>query len=112
MDYINAPAGATHFRLFNALGVVSDFVYNSESKAYVPIEKKLNEKSNIAYSAYTDLFTTIGADLTITATLPGAPTMTADVSALNVIGIEFYQQVGTEYYLFASGHGAKIDVLF
>ena len=112
MDYINAPAGATHFRITNAIGVVSDFVFNAASKTYKPVEEKLNEIANITYSGFTDLFTTLGSDLSVTATLPGTPTMTTDVSVLNVIGIEFYQQVGTDYYLFASGHGAKIENIF
>ena len=112
MDYINAPAGATHFRISNAIGGLSDFVYNSVSKLYEPVEKDLNEKSNIAYSDYTELETAVASDLTITATLPGSPTMTANITLINVIGIEFYQKVGADYYLFASGHGAKIINLF
>jgi hypothetical protein len=49
---------------------------------------------------------------TVVATLPGSPTMTADVSAANVIGIEFYQEVNGSYYLFASGNAMKIANVF
>jgi hypothetical protein len=44
--------------------------------------------------------------------LPGSPTMTADVSVLNCIGIEFYQQVGANYYLFNSGNALKVQDIF
>lgn len=111
-NFINAPAGATHFRLINAISVVSDFAFNSTSNIYEPVDAALNEVSNIAYSGYLDLNSPIATSLSITATLPGTPTMTNDVSVLNSIGIEFYQQVGTEYYLFSSGNALKVENIF
>jgi hypothetical protein len=44
--------------------------------------------------------------------LPDAPTMNTDVTAIGSIGIEFYQQVGTNYYLFNAGNAMKIQELF
>ena len=109
---INAPAGATHFRIVNAIGVVSDYGFNAETKQYEPANDALNMKSNIVYSSYLDLNSNIAGDTTITAMLSGSPTIPAEVGVLNVIGIEFYQQVNSEYYLFASGHAAKINSTF
>ena len=108
---MSVPSGATHFRILNALSVISDFVFNATTGAYEPADSDLNEVSNIAYSAYTpiDVVTPL---LTITATLPGAPTMNTDVTAIGSIGIEFYQQVGTNYYLFNAGNAMKIQELF
>jgi hypothetical protein len=48
----------------------------------------------------------------ITATLPANPTMTADVTAIGCVGIEFYQQVSGNYYLFNTGNAMKIQDLF
>lgn len=112
LNFINAPAGATHFRLINAISVISDYAYNSTSNIYEPVNAALNELSDVAYSGYLDLATPIATSTTITATLPGSPTMTADVSVLNSIGIEFYQQVGVDYYLFNSGNALKIQTIF
>lgn len=112
LNYINAPAGATHFRIIHAVGAVSNYAYNSLSQSYEPVEQSQNQLSNVAYSAYLDVLANIGTDTTITAAFPGAPVLTADVTLLDVIGIEFYQQVGTEYYLFASGNAAKIQETF
>jgi len=112
MININVPAGATHFRIINAIGVVSDFAYQSTSKAYEPIEKKLNETSKVAYSDYLDVTVPTTADTTVTAALNGSPVMTADVAVINAIGIEFYQKVGTEYYLFTAGNSARIEKIF
>lgn len=112
LSFVNAPAGATHFRLINAISVISDFAFNPTSKIYEPIDASLNELSNVAYSGYLDLSTPITTTTTITATLPGSPSMTADVSVLSCIGIEFYQQVGSDYYLFNSGNSLKIQTIF
>jgi len=111
LNYLNIPSGATHFRIINALSVVSDFVYNSTTGSYEPADELLNEMSNIAYSDYTpvDAATTL---LAVTATLPGAPTITTDVAVLGSIGIEFYQKVGVNYYLFNAGNALKIQEVF
>ena len=108
-NYINAPAGATHFRLLNAISVVSDYKYNSTFRKYEPVDPTLNETGDVEYSAYLDLSVDT-SDLTITTTLAGTPS--SDVSVLNCIGIEFYQQVGSTYYLFASGNVMMIKDVF
>ncbi len=111
MNLINAPAGATHFRLMNAIAVVSDYQFNTNTGQYEPTDPTLNELSDVQFSAYTDLSTTTSA-ISITTALAGPPTMTASVSVLNCIGIEFYQQIGSDYYLFASGNAMRVDSLF
>lgn len=103
---INAPAGATHFRLINAINVVSNWVYDSGTGGYAPTDPTLSELSDVQYSAYLDLSATTPV-ITITTTLPGSPTMTAGVAVFNNIGIEFYQQVGSNYYLFNSGNALQ-----
>lgn len=111
LNYLNIPSGATHFRIINALSVLSDFVYNPTTGAYEPAEPSFNEMSNITYSDYTavDSLTPL---IEVISTLPGAPTLTTSVAVLASIGIEFYQQVGSNYYLFNAGNALKIqDVL-
>ena len=111
LNFINAPAGATHFRLINSVVSISDFQFNADDKTYERKEAALSELVDIQYSDYTALNVTT-APITLTATLPGSPTLTNDVSVLACMGIEFYQQVGSEYYLFNSGNALKIkDVL-
>lgn len=108
---ISAPAGATHFRLLNAIAVVSDWVYNSATGKYEATDNSLNEISDVGFSGYLSL-SAAAPNTVITTTLPGSPTMTASVSVLNCIGIEFYQKVGSNYYLFASGNAMRVDTLF
>jgi hypothetical protein len=107
-----APSGATHFRLINAVSVISDFSYNATTGIYEPIQPGLNETSNVAYSAYLDLNTDIAVPTVLTSDLPGAPEITDDVTVLNSVGIEFYQKAGNDYYLLNSGHALKIQSTF
>lgn len=111
LNFLNIPSGASHFRIVNAISVISDFVFNSATGAYEPAEPTLNELSNIAYSSYipVDAVTTL---VDVVATLPNAPTITTNVAVLGSIGIEFYQQVGVNYYLFNAGNAMKIQEIF
>lgn len=108
---IIAPNGATHFRLVNAVSVLSDFAFNATSGEYEPLDAVNNELSQIAYSDYLSLSEATGA-ISVVSTLPGSPTLSSDVSVINSLGIEFYQKVGSEYYLFSSGNALKIQKIF
>ena len=110
-DLISAPSGATHFRLINALAVLSDFSYNPTTGSYEPDDMVNNELTNIAYSPYIPLNASY-AGSTITATLPGAPVLDNKVSVVQCIGIEFFQEVNGNYYPFASGNCLKIEEVF
>jgi hypothetical protein len=112
LDYINAPAGATHFRILNGITVLSDVRWNNTSKTYEVVEPDMDTINILEYSNYLPIDSTIAGNTTIVAALPGAPTMSVDVSALNVIGIEFYQEVNGAYYLFASGNAMKVGNVF
>ncbi len=79
---VSPPAGATHFRLINALAVVSDFEYNDQTETYVPKDSDNNELSIVEYSDYLDVSTAIATSTVVTATLPGTPTLTNDDSVL------------------------------
>jgi hypothetical protein len=112
LNLISAPAGATHFRLIQALACISDFAYNQTTGTYEPINESVNELSNIAYSSYLDLSSPLSSPVMVTATLPGSPTLSANESVIQCVGIEFFQQVGSNYYLFNSGNALKIAEIF
>ncbi|MBC7494241.1 MAG: hypothetical protein H7221_04470 [Flavobacterium sp.] len=111
LNFISVPSGATHFRVLNSLSVISDFIFNAVTGAYEPADSDLNEVSNIAYSAFTPV-DTITTQIDVVATLPNAPTMNTNVTAIGSIGIEFYQQVGVNFYLFNAGNAMKIQDLY
>jgi hypothetical protein len=111
MNLLSIPSGATHFRIINAIAVLSDYVYNADTKTYEPTDPTLDKLNAVAYSDYlpVDALSTVQ---TIVATLPGTPTLTASASVINAIGIEFYQEVNTNYYVFNQGNAMKIKQVF
>ncbi len=111
MNLVNAPSGATHFRLITSLSVVSDFEYNATTDSYEAMDEELNEVNDVQYSDFLDLFTPTHAT-TLTAILPGEVLPTENTTVLQCIGIEFYQQVGGNFYLFASGNCLKVENAF
>ncbi len=92
--------------------MISDFAYNDKSNIYEAIDVDNNELSSIEYSDYLAIDEVPATDTVVTATLPGAPKVSKDMSVINCIGIEFYQQVGPNYYLFNSGNALKIQAIF
>ncbi|PCH66211.1 MAG: hypothetical protein COC01_08680 [Bacteroidetes bacterium] len=111
LDYINAPSGATHFRLINAVVSVSDYVLNVDTKKYVPSNDNQNGLSTVETSGHLRLDEPV-AQILLTAQLAGAPVLGVDVSLLNTIGVEFYQEVGGQFYLFASGNAMNVAEVF
>ncbi len=110
-DLIAAPSGSTHFRLINAMAVVADFTYNATTGTYEPDDIANNELSITEYSAYIPLNAAF-AGTTITATLPGVSTLGTNVTVLQCIGIEFFQEVSGNYYSFSSGNCLRIEDAF
>lgn len=111
-SFIAAPAGATHFRLLTAIGVVSDYVFNTTTLHYDATDPPLNTLSGITYGAITALNVTAPVNFSLVASLPGTPTMTLSVSVVQCFGIEFFQRVGTVDYLLAQGNAMKSVKLF
>lgn len=111
-SFIQAPSGATHFKLVHALGVLSDYEYNDTTQGYEPVNNALNTIGVVNRSAATALSVAAPVNFTLVATLPGTPTMVADVSVIQAMGIEFYQRVGTTDYLLAQGNCMKIIKVF
>ncbi|MBL7888007.1 MAG: hypothetical protein JNL24_00550 [Bacteroidia bacterium] len=111
-SFIDAPSGATHFRLLQAIGVVSDYVYNGTTLHYDPTDPLLNTLGAVNYSAITSLSSTVPVNFTLVANLPGTPTMTATVSVVQCIGIEFFQRIGSTDYLLAQDNCMKSVKLF
>jgi hypothetical protein len=111
-SFIHAPSGATHFRLLEAIGVVSDYSFNATTQHYDATDPLLNTLGAINYSAVTALNSAAPVNFSLVATLPGTPTMTATASVVQCVGIEFFQRVGANDYLLAQGNCMKSVKLF
>ncbi|MBG7610729.1 hypothetical protein IU405_00520, partial [Polaribacter sp. BAL334] len=52
LDRMNIPSGATHFKIINAITVMSDFEYNADTKVYEPKDFNLNGLTAVEDSGY------------------------------------------------------------
>jgi len=110
-DFIDAPAGATHFKLILALGTVSDFLYNNGTDDYEAASPGQNGLSIVELSTIRPLGAT-PSTFNLTATLTGSPVLDPEISAVVCLGIEFYQEVGGNFYAFSQDNAMKvIDVI-
>lgn len=112
IEAIQAPDGATHFQLIHALGVVSDFTYDGESKRYVPEEPALDTRGNVQYSDYFSLEGANVPEYTSTISLPGIAPLPDAVSVLHALGITFFQKIGSVQYPLKQVNALKIVEVF
>jgi hypothetical protein len=110
-NFINAPAGATGFRIAGAVGWLSDFSYDSSTQSYVADVPAQNSLGIAVYSPIKPL-NAASTLITLTATVPGGLTPAANVSCVACIGIEFYQNVNTVDYILAQGNAMRIAEVF
>jgi hypothetical protein len=111
-SFIYAPAGATHFALIHALGVVSDYVYEANLQDYEATDPELNGINVVSRSTVMPVSGAATGNISMAAVLPGSPTMTDSVSVVQCLGIEFYQRVGGSDYLLAQGNAMKVIKVF
>ncbi|MCB9186415.1 MAG: hypothetical protein H6601_06675 [Flavobacteriales bacterium] len=112
IDLVHSPTGATHFRLINAIVVVSNYKYITTSNKYEPVDPINNSLSAVQYSNYLPVDIDIPVPTTLNATLPGAPVLGPEVSVVQCVGIEFYQEVSGSYYLLSSDNAMKVELTF
>lgn len=110
-NFIQAPTGATHFKLVSAVGLVSDYEYDDSASSYEPLTAEQNGIGVVNSSTIKALNTNSTA-ITLTATVSSEATTEANVSVVACLGIEFYQKVGGTDYLLSQGNTMKITDVF
>jgi hypothetical protein len=108
---VRAPAGASHFRIVMAIGVLSDHVFDGSSSSYAALEPDLALLNANTTSAIFPLGAPFIPSFSLSAALTPAPTMSGIVSLAVVIGVEFFDNIGADYYVLAAGNGMMIDSL-
>jgi hypothetical protein len=111
-NMVHAPSGATHFRIINLISTLSQFNFNILTKKYDPTDGPNNSKNAFNASAYIQVGSTVAAPTTIVSTITPPPTLLATTVLISCIGVEFYQQIGTQYYLLSSNNAMKIQAAY
>ncbi len=111
VNYINAPAGATGYRLLLACGLVSDYSYDQGTQGYEPDVPDQNGLGVVAASDISPL-DNVSVDFDLTATFEVEEAFGSGVSVVACLGIEFYQRVDAADYLFAQGSTMQVTEVF
>lgn len=106
IDGLMVPKGASHFRFVLAMGIVSDFAFNTQAEAYTPVNEALNGESKVSYTPYIST-KGIVAPFTLECALTQV-NLPDNVTVLQLVGIEFYQAVENVYYPLGPGNALKI----
>lgn len=111
INFINAPSGATGYRIAGAVGWLSDYSFDQSTLSYEP---DVSEQNSIGITEYSDVqpIDNTGTTITLTATAPGGLVPEAGISVVVCLGIEFYQKVDNVDYLLAQGNAMRIVEVF
>jgi len=108
---LKIPSGVSHFRFVNAVAAISDFALSAETGSYEPKNPDQNGVTGTAFTEYLDV-TKATDDINLEATFLNDMEPKPDVAVLNAVGVEFFQKVGENYYLFASGNAMQLVDVF
>lgn len=111
-SFVNAPSGATHFRIFAVLCTLSDYNFDAVTGHYSPTDPTIDMLNVEVDSVVTDLSTLAPVSITLNPVLPGGPTMTATTAAVLCIGCEFFQRISAIDYLLAQGDCMRVIKVF
>lgn len=99
-DLSAVPREATHFRIVQFLAAVPDVVYDAAQKGYQPTVQGLSRASAVSFSGYYPVRG--GRDINIaleTALALQGTAVTDTTTVLQCLGIVFFENIDTEYYL-------------
>ena len=108
---LHIPSGATHFNVICGVGIMSDYVYDPTTNTYEPAQPLQDSQgANISSSALP--INQAVAPLTLVVTVDAVPTVNAACSSVVTLGIEFYQEVSGQLYIFAQDNAMKVIGVF
>ena len=111
-NYLEIPEGATHFRLFCAISVLSNYVFDDESLKYEPLNPEINMASCVEASSETELGGDIPSEIVVNCDLPDTPTLDDTSGLIACVGIEFLQEINGAFYSLESDNAMKIARVF
>lgn len=110
-NLIDAPSGATHFKIVSAVGLVSNYQFNDETSNYEPEVPEEDALGVVVGSTVRSLDSNSNA-ISLAVTVPNGIVPDDAVSVIACLGIEFYQSVGGVDYILAQGNTMKVTNVF
>lgn len=110
--YLTIPASARFFRITLGAYALSDMNWNNATGLYELVNPALSPLVDLQVSAALPVDTMLGAPVSLTAILPGAPAVPATAGLIAMVGIEFLNQINGNYYRLESGNCMVIADIF
>ncbi|MCB9231577.1 MAG: hypothetical protein H6581_07940 [Bacteroidia bacterium] len=110
--HVNAPHGATHFKIILGACIFSDHVFNTVTQVPEPLNPDLNGLHGSEKSGFLSVQGMVGSTTTLTATIPGSPTVPTSAGLVTVVGIEFYKLFNGNYNILAQGNAMEFVGIF
>jgi hypothetical protein len=111
-NVVKAPAGATHVKFTQALGVVSDYVYDESLKGYAPLERSTDSLYCVTHSDYQPIDMQQPLSLTLTSILSDQPIVSENMSVIQCLAVSFYAQMGNNFYPLKNTSAMKVVAIF
>lgn len=108
---LQIPSGATHFNIVCGVGIVSDYNYDASTGTYQPAQP-LQDAQGASLSSTALPINQAVAQQTLVVSVDAVPTVNAACSTVVTLGIEFYQEVSGQLYLFAQDNAMKVVGVF
>jgi len=108
---LQIPSGATHFNIVCGVGIVSDYTYDASTGTYQAAQPAQDAQGTSTSSTALPVNQAV-ATQTLVVTVSSVPTVHATCSTVVTLGIEFYQQVDGQLYLFAQDNAMKVIGVF
>ena len=108
---LQIPSGATHFNIICGVGIVSDYTLDPTTGAYQPAQPAQDSQGANTSSTALPINQAV-AQQTLVVSVDAVPTVNASCSTVVTLGIEFYQQVNGQLYIFAQDNAMKVIGVF
>jgi len=111
-ETVVATPGATHFRLVQVIGVLSDYTFNTSTNKFESVVPALDTLNNVVYSDYLPLQSEQKLSINLVTPLPATDALPANVSVVQGLGMVYYQQIGNIFYQLSQANALKIVAVF
>ncbi|MGV6844939.1 MAG: hypothetical protein ACWA42_02285 [Lutibacter sp.] len=110
-DFVSSPPGATHFKIILNVCTLTDYTYNTTTSKYQSTNPNLAELTDTVKSGFMPVIGNTTA-INLVANIPTAPVLAATEGLVASVGIEYYQELNGNFYLFAQGNAMRIQNIF
>jgi hypothetical protein len=108
---LQIPSGATHFNIICGVGIVSDYTLDPTTGTYQALQP-LQDSQGANTSSSALPINQAAAQQTLVVSVDAVPTVNAVCSTVVTLGIEFYQEVNGQLYIFAQDNAMKVVGVF